>query len=207
MAVKTCNLKSFTPDEGITSSMEKKLRSRRKTHATQTQEETWEEIYRMLFPLDSVPSPYFEAATDYIQRSPGSVELSSYEEYSRQELPRIFRRALEAAVGEQALPIENVLRNRLVEMIQECQNHVFTAYRSRQAASSATVDLAPAIDSLFSFVPAITNQEQIPNTYPNSTDPLQNFYQQPLYQSHALPAFDFDVNTEALDIPASDQGI
>lgn len=57
MAVKACELKPFTPADGITSSAEKQLRSRKKAHATQSQEEKWVEIYRILFPMEFVPNP------------------------------------------------------------------------------------------------------------------------------------------------------
>jgi hypothetical protein len=57
MAVKACKLKPFVSAEGITSAVEKQLRSRKKAHASQTQEQRWKEIYGLLFPMDSVPSP------------------------------------------------------------------------------------------------------------------------------------------------------
>ena len=57
MAAKACDLKPFCPAEGITSTTEKQLRSRKKAHASQTQEDRWKHIYRILFPMESVPSP------------------------------------------------------------------------------------------------------------------------------------------------------
>lgn len=43
--------------EGFELDVEEKLKRRRKTAADQTDAERWEEIYRLLFPGQSVPSP------------------------------------------------------------------------------------------------------------------------------------------------------
>lgn len=46
--------------EGFTKEQEKKLRSRKKTHADMTDEDKWREIYMILFPDDdpeTIPSP------------------------------------------------------------------------------------------------------------------------------------------------------
>jgi hypothetical protein len=42
---------------GITNQIEKLLHSRKKAYRGQTEKERWEEIYRILFPHDNVPSP------------------------------------------------------------------------------------------------------------------------------------------------------
>lgn len=131
---------------------------------------------------------------DTVQSS-GSIEFSNYEQYSRQELPRVFRGALEAIVNEQAQPIEDGLRRRLVDMIQECQNHVFSTYRSRQSShtiSSPIPSFPPEIESLFSFEPPSTNREQNQNST-NSLDMLQNLYQEPPYQTQLQSTFVPDI--------------
>lgn len=144
--------------EGITSDIEKQLKSRKKTHRDQSGAERWQEMYRILFPMEEVPSPCksklhsalntrlqwltetqnadFEAIQDNIIRSPESEELTSYEEYSRRQLPRLFRDALEAAIAGEAQPIEERLRSQLVGMIRDCQDRVFSAYRSRRSFDS-----------------------------------------------------------------------
>jgi hypothetical protein len=46
--------------EGFTKDQEKRLRSRKKTHADMTDEDKWREIYIVLFPDDDqsvIPSP------------------------------------------------------------------------------------------------------------------------------------------------------
>ena len=43
--------------EGIVPELRERLQSRKKTHPSQTPEDKWKEIYRLLFPTDEVPSP------------------------------------------------------------------------------------------------------------------------------------------------------
>ena len=52
-----CDLSSEAAIEGITSNIEKHLRSRKKTYRHQTEENRWAEIYRLLFPGENIPSP------------------------------------------------------------------------------------------------------------------------------------------------------
>jgi hypothetical protein len=52
-----CDLSSEAAMEGITSNIEKHLRSRKKTYRHQTEENRWAEIYRLLFPGENIPSP------------------------------------------------------------------------------------------------------------------------------------------------------
>jgi hypothetical protein len=55
MAFKSCELLPSTPAEGITAALEKQLRSRKKTHPNQSEEERWKQIYQTLFPEEIVP--------------------------------------------------------------------------------------------------------------------------------------------------------
>jgi hypothetical protein len=52
-----CDYVVGQPVEGFELDVEEKIRSRRKTAADQTDAERWEEIYRLLFPGESVPLP------------------------------------------------------------------------------------------------------------------------------------------------------
>lgn len=61
------------------------------------------------------------------------AELSNYEEFSRRELPRIFRSTLEEAVTNE---VEEQLRTRLIDIIQECQDRVFSMYRGSRGIST-----------------------------------------------------------------------
>jgi hypothetical protein len=48
---------SGDPPEGITPENEKRLKSKKKSHPNQTDEDRWRDIYRLLFPSEDVPSP------------------------------------------------------------------------------------------------------------------------------------------------------
>jgi hypothetical protein len=52
----SCGLQPSSPAEGITSGLERKLRSSKKTHRNQPEEERWQQIYHILFPEEAVPS-------------------------------------------------------------------------------------------------------------------------------------------------------
>lgn len=43
--------------QGITASIERKLRNRGKTYRAQSEEDRWKEIYQTLFPMETPPSP------------------------------------------------------------------------------------------------------------------------------------------------------
>ena len=61
-----------------------------------------------------------------------------YEEYSRRELPRLFRNALETVVSEETQNLEERLRDELVNMIQDCQDRVLSNYRSLNTNGRST---------------------------------------------------------------------
>jgi hypothetical protein len=56
-ASQACEPKPMKEVAGITNQIEKLLHSRKKAYRGQTERERWEEIYRILFPHDNVPSP------------------------------------------------------------------------------------------------------------------------------------------------------
>jgi hypothetical protein len=73
----------------------------------------------------------FEPVQEESMASPDSRQLSNYEEFSRQALPRFFRAALEEAIDKNTQPIEEKLKSQLVDMIRDCQDRVFSTYRSK----------------------------------------------------------------------------
>ncbi|KAH6714386.1 hypothetical protein BKA61DRAFT_481996, partial [Leptodontidium sp. MPI-SDFR-AT-0119] len=121
---KGCELREIAQADGITNEAVEKLRSRKRVHKNQTEEDRWEEIYKLLFPDEVVPSPYFEPVQDDVDQSPDSRALAEYEEYCRRELPREFRAALEEIVHNQVQPIEESIRSQLMNIIRECQDRV-----------------------------------------------------------------------------------
>jgi len=52
-----CQVKSGHPPDGLTPEIGRKLRSKKKAHLNQSDEDRWRDIYRLLFPDEDVPSP------------------------------------------------------------------------------------------------------------------------------------------------------
>jgi hypothetical protein len=144
----------------------------------------------------------FEPVQDEAIQSPASFELSNYEEFSRQELPRVFRGALEAVINTAAQPLEEQLRSQLVSMIQECQDRVFSSYRSRNSSSPAVSRMAlaqphsiPALITTSSLPADLGNLRTLPEE--RSEDILDSLYQRPPYQSQSLSNPDFHDRQQA----------
>jgi hypothetical protein len=73
----------------------------------------------------------FEPVQENIVQSPDSRALADYEEYSRQELPRVFRSYLEDAVNNETQHLQEHIRSHLVSIVQDCQDRMFAAWRSK----------------------------------------------------------------------------
>jgi hypothetical protein len=57
-AEQTCEIKPAEIEEGISVTQEQALKSRKKTGKTQSEEEKWTEMYKIVFPEHSIiPSP------------------------------------------------------------------------------------------------------------------------------------------------------
>jgi len=76
--------------------------------------------------------------------------VARFQEFSRLELPRLVRRTLEVAVEEEAQPLEDKLKERLVDIVRECQSQLITMFQTTQTPSNvgtANVALIPALES------------------------------------------------------------
>jgi hypothetical protein len=134
----------------------------------------------------------FETIHDDIIRSPESEELASYEEYSRRELPRFFRNALEAAIADEAQPLEERLRSRLVGMIQDCQDRVFSAYKSRRGSGSPSSHAVENTPLAQLSSPLHVRHEKI-DTLEGTVKVvgvLETFYERPPLRIHLQPGSD-----------------
>jgi hypothetical protein len=107
-------------------------------------------------------------------------EVRSYEEYSRRELPRVFRAALEAAV------CTPQLRDQLHMLIEDCQNHVSSAFY----ASPGSITSPPALAMA---------ETQTPMTEP-SPFPATPLTIHPLRQQEVAP----EVSSKPVDRSAFD---
>jgi hypothetical protein len=104
----------------------------------------------------------FEAVQEDIILSPDSRELADYEEYCRRELPRTFRGALEEIVHNESQPIEENIKNQLMNIIRDCQDRVFSSYRSLSTVATAVaVVRTPSRNPIASDSPVMASQESM----------------------------------------------
>ena len=132
----------------------------------------------------------FEAVQEDLALSPDSRVLADYEEYCRRELPQVFRAALEEIVQNESQPIEESIRNQLMNIIRDCQDRVFLRYR-------LTAETTP---SMLSKVPASSRTSIIgssPHQDATATAPALSFrpgtlplFQPPTPQSHLESCFE-----------------
>ncbi|XTI94758.1 hypothetical protein V2W45_1257270 [Cenococcum geophilum] len=127
----TCDMRDDEPPEGFDNEQEKKLRSRKRSTHTQTEEEMWKEMYRTLFPNDdeaTFPSPYYDDRDDVSWMRHRSDEFSRYEDYLNRELPRRIRSEVELAVQKASEPLGVLIKRQLPEIVRNCQTKLFQAY-------------------------------------------------------------------------------
>ena len=105
--------------------------------------------------------------------SPDSRELGDYEEYCRRELPRRVRAALEEIVHNESQPMEDSIRNQLLDIIRDCQDRVFSSYRSSSAAgvSVGTPSRNPVASDSFSTASqeSVAMVQSSPNATPENS--------------------------------------
>ncbi|KAG9230519.1 hypothetical protein BJ875DRAFT_153257 [Amylocarpus encephaloides] len=126
VAVESSILNNSESETNVSRAAEQELCGLKKAYQKQSGADRWKEMYQIMFPEEEIPEPYFEAIQ---QETLGSVdldELSKYEAYSRRELLRVFRNALEMAIARETRPLEHRMRSRLISMIREFQEPVFS---------------------------------------------------------------------------------
>ncbi|KAG4411123.1 hypothetical protein IFR04_015748 [Cadophora malorum] len=129
MALEACAVAKEIPVEGVTQVMVARLKSRRKAYPGETEAAKWHSIYKILFPGENMPSPYFEPVQEDVLLSSKSTELANYEEYARRELPKLVRARVEEILRTEMQPIEAELTERLLKSIKDCQDKIFASYR------------------------------------------------------------------------------
>lgn len=114
--------------------------------------------------------------------------MSRFQEFSRLELPRLVRRTLEVTVEEEAQPLEERLKERLVDIVRDCQTQLISLFQStttqsetspalslsqlRLPESESTVAPSPSLDITVATVKRTQQQQQQP---PSQAPPFQNF--------------------------------
>ncbi|KAF2028881.1 hypothetical protein EK21DRAFT_113413 [Setomelanomma holmii] len=127
-----CDVQAQVPLEGFDKDQERRLKSKKKSQNYMTEDEKWKVVYRILFPDDAetdIPTPYIE----YQPCTGQVVEPSNvvrFQQFSRLELPRLVRRTLEAVVEQEAQPLEDRLKERLVDIVKECQTQLVSMFQT-----------------------------------------------------------------------------
>lgn len=134
-------------------------------------------------------SKYFEVVQENHTQSPDSRELANYEEFCRHELPHSIRAALEEIILNESHPIEEILRNRLVTIIRDCQDKVFSRYRESTTTNVAS-PLRTRTESSSSIItsPTLASDgtsfsNDLADTTPASHS-VPSFFQPPPPQAH-----------------------
>ncbi|RFU33221.1 hypothetical protein B7463_g3147, partial [Scytalidium lignicola] len=134
-----CSEKLGQPPEGITMELEKALRSKKKSHPHQTEEERWKEIYCVLFSKKHAPSPYFEPIQEDVVPTPASEILDNYAEYSLREIPPLFQHKLQTQLG-----MEDELMQHLSEILVQCLERILLDYRDQLGLTPSTSTFSPS---------------------------------------------------------------
>jgi hypothetical protein len=74
-----------------------------------------------------------------VQTGETNSSIAQFQEFTRRELPRLVRQTLEAMVEKEAQPIEDKIKESLVDIVSICQNQIDNMYyaRSEQSLSAA----------------------------------------------------------------------
>lgn len=126
-----CEVREQVPVEGFDKDQEQQLKSKKRSQTYLTEEEKWKAVYRILFPDDrdeDMPTPYIEYQP-CIGQAAETSNITSFQEFSRLELPRLVRRTLEVVVEQEAQPFEDKLKERLVDIVKECQAQLVSTFQ------------------------------------------------------------------------------
>lgn len=94
-----------------------------------TNESNWEKIYQILFPGESVPSPYysFKSTTDS-HPAKKKPKLERIEQFISAALPPIVRRELEVAVEKELNCVEDGMKEKAVEIFCNLQHKLLRTF-------------------------------------------------------------------------------
>ncbi|CAI6336622.1 unnamed protein product [Periconia digitata] len=141
-----CEVKEHIPLEGFDKDQERKLKSKKRSLVYQSEEDKWNGVYKILFPDDNeadMPSPYIEYQPCNSAQINETPNIAQFHEFSRLELPRLVRRTLEVAVEQEAQPLEEKLKERLVDIVRDCQSQLISLFQTTQARPMKVSELTP----------------------------------------------------------------
>lgn len=132
-----CEIREQLPPEGFDKEQERRLKSKKRSQVFQSEEDKWKGVYRILFPDDddaNMPSPYIEYQPCTGQTTE-ATSVARFQEFSRLELPRMVRRTLEAVVEQEAQPLEDKLKEQLVDIVKQCQAQLESMFQGTSSKS------------------------------------------------------------------------
>ncbi|KAF4629291.1 hypothetical protein G7Y89_g8854 [Cudoniella acicularis] len=188
IAPEGCTVKESDPErpvEGITDRLKEQLQCRKKLYAGQTEAERWQQVYQLLFPNEIVPSPYFEPVRDIEDNTSQNPESLRLEEYLRREVPRMFRILLETAVGNELQTIEEQLKNRLLGLLQEAQNHALMNYHTASRGTIGTLSISPIAEPQYSGLELPVSNGASETSYKPALSRSENLTQSKTPQHHS----------------------
>lgn len=206
-----CDIKDQVPLEGFDKDQERKLKSKKRSLVYQSEEDKWKGVYRILFPDDNdvdMPSPckcLSRVTPDTLLTGIKDIEyqpctnggptgepsnISRFQEFSRLELPRLVRRTLEVTVEEEAQPLEDRLKERLVDIVRDCQTQLISLFQSTLAQSKSS----PALSLSQLRLPGSDTGtvEPSPPLVPTTVAVVQTTQQRPQQPSQTAPFHNFD---------------
>lgn len=111
--------------------------------------------------------------------------FARYEEFLSQELPRRVRRHLEVLVDRALEPLEEELRNQLVNIVRVSQRELFQSYQAQQLTQRSSAPLPQPADQ--------EAGDPQPESQQNTGNQLEVALDEDwLHLDASLPSFDFD---------------
>ncbi|KAF7870262.1 hypothetical protein EAF04_004010 [Stromatinia cepivora] len=175
-----CELSKDVQEDGITNEIVEKLRN-------------------------IIPDPYFEEIQEDFMQSLNAQQLTDYEEYCRQELPKVIGAELEETINS----LEEQLKNQLVELIRNAQDRVFASYRSSLTlpGTNEGSESSPHSGAYEAVFPTSSSQVVATGCQFTSNEPEETYLTQELLFFEPPPSqidLESRLDIAALDTKASD---
>ncbi|KAH6708791.1 hypothetical protein BKA61DRAFT_678648 [Leptodontidium sp. MPI-SDFR-AT-0119] len=193
-SIAVCNYVAGQPVEGFELDVEEKLKRRRKTAADQTDAERWEEIYRLLFPGQSVPSPYFEPPRD--EPPPPNTSI---EDFILNEVPRLIRSRVEeyfSSTGNLALTRETLVES-MPSLVKQAIDATILTFKTKGTEQRRAQD---EIGSILSTGPTQATSSSRRPRRENQLNPMQESLWGPRPLSLQSAQDSRDSSTSRLDL-------
>ncbi|KAK4121830.1 hypothetical protein N657DRAFT_682333 [Parathielavia appendiculata] len=141
-----CKLRERAPD-AITEEQEKLLRARAKSHCSE--EMKWKDMYRIIFPDEKVPSPYYETETGGSHKAGKSrfQSVDEAKEFLRTEIPRLVRPEIEQYVTTLLEEVQEKVHQRTADIIRNVETKVLMTFhfQEEQASAAAATSAVPGL--------------------------------------------------------------